>query len=525
METHKSKQAKRKKKESASAANIGSRRTVSSLREDSQIREENSSIPEEDSSIKEEVSSIHKDVSTIREESLIREENSSYPEEDSSIKEEVSSICEDSLIREENSSIPEEDSSLSEEDSSLSEEDSSISEDGPPICEVIAKVISPEVICGATLLGKMTHVQRVQRHLQIAAIPVMTQLWIPGTRDPDTGGPSRTHIAELPESCLLRVFFYLDEAQLGRVARTCTTWRRIAYDCSLWTRVDLRRYQDKIDELRLTKIIQSRMSPLLYKLNLSGLTLSPRVFRLLAKECKKLRVLSLESSTFVEQFEDAVNSFPRNLDYLDIRHTTGDKSAFKIIALTLQGVRCLGLNDEIIKSSQDKSENLEKMFSGFSATKILEFSYCTKLSDDMVGHLAAFGLRLESLCLRRCNSIIGKSLPLLINSCTLLTSLVLDGTSIDDDALMSVPWENSIISDVDLSWCRHLTEVGLCAILPKLSRLRYLRIVFIVANFPMEFDKLNNNMIMKSAVNSCVDRWPTPMRMRKLALESVMSWK
>ena len=83
---------------------------------------------------------------------------------------------------------------------------------------------------------------------------------------------------------------------------------------------------------------------------------------------------------------------------------------------------------------------------------------------------------LKSLCLRRCNNIQGESLPVLIDNCSSLTSLVLDGTSVSDEAVTPVRWERSIITEVDLSWCRNITQDGLKSMLPRCRFLRYLRL-------------------------------------------------
>ena len=109
------------------------------------------------------------------------------------------------------------------------------------------------------------------------------------------------HIQDFPDTLMLLIFSFLSEADLCRVAQACRSWRFIAYDSSLWKSVSLKRFH-KLNEMCLIKVIRSRMVPLLYKLNLGGFTLSPRVFHVLVKHCPRLKVLCLESATFVEDF-------------------------------------------------------------------------------------------------------------------------------------------------------------------------------------------------------------------------------
>ena len=109
------------------------------------------------------------------------------------------------------------------------------------------------------------------------------------------------HIQDFPDTTMLLIFSFLGEADLCRVAQACRSWRLIAYDSSLWKSVNLKRFH-KLNEICLIKLIRSRMVPMLYKLNLGGFTLTPRVFQVLVKHCPQLRVLCLESATFVEDF-------------------------------------------------------------------------------------------------------------------------------------------------------------------------------------------------------------------------------
>lgn len=282
-------------------------------------------------------------------------------------------------------------------------------------------------------------------------------------------------IKTLPDTVLLKVFSYLPEEQVCKVASVCEAWKRVAYDSSLWESVDLRRFHTSLDEIRLTRLIRSRMIPLLQKLNLGGLSLSPRVFQILTKDCPKLKVLCLESVTFLENFNATENCFPVGLSTLDLRHSSGDESAFQVIAQNVRDVENLGLSDHYI-TSLIASNDIETMFPRLSNVRVLEFSYCVALTDTMMVNIALYCKSIRSICLRRCNTFQGASLAPLIESCPLLTSLVLDGTCVSDSALRAVDWEDSALTEVDLSWCRHLSPEGLKSMLPHLPKLRYLRL-------------------------------------------------
>lgn len=292
---------------------------------------------------------------------------------------------------------------------------------------------------------------------------------------PKSSVSSQTSVMELPETTLLKIFSLLSEEQVCNVACVCHEWKRVAYDSSLWKSVDLRRFHTALEERSLARLICARMTPLLFKINLGGLSLTSRVFKLLANECPKLKVLSLESVTFLKKFASSGKTFPLGLETLDLRHSSGDSSAFTAIAKAIDGIESLGVSDQFLTSLLS-SNDLEEMFPKLAKSKVLEFSYCTTLTDTMMGYVATHCPLLESLCLRRCNTFHGASLPVLLTSCPLLTSLVLDGTAVTDGSLRAADWTNSSITELDLSWCRHLSHEGLKSILYRLTNLRYLRL-------------------------------------------------
>ena len=282
-------------------------------------------------------------------------------------------------------------------------------------------------------------------------------------------------VCDLPETIVLKVFSYLDENQLCKVAAVCTNWRRIAYDSSLWTRVDLRRYNSRVDNLRLIKLIRTRFAPLLTSLNLGSFTVSPQVFQAMCKYCPKLTIMGLEGVTFVNNFNVSSQSFPQGLKKLDIRHARGDVTAFRKIAQSLKGIECLGLSDELFDCLERELE-LEPLFRKFENIQVLEFSYCCLMNDEMIMLIGSYCTMLKSLCLRRCNNVRGRSLAHLLRNCIALTSLVLDGTGLTNLNILEIPWEDTTVQELDLSWCRHINQDGLSFMLPRLPKLRYLRL-------------------------------------------------
>ena len=282
-------------------------------------------------------------------------------------------------------------------------------------------------------------------------------------------------MADLPDTVLLRIFACLTKPQLCQAALVCSAWCRLAFDASCWVSTDLRQFRHRMDDTKLARLIRTRFAPMLKRLDLSGFTLNVRVLQILTKHCPGIKVLCLRNAAFVGDFTDCTDSFPSAVEKLDIRHCCGSPSAFRAIARRLRSTTCLGVSAELFESLLPHVEARD-VFIQLNNMRVLEFSYCTALTDEMVGLIAECCPSLEALCMRRCDQISGTTLNDLIDSCPSLTSLVLDGTSLSDSTVRAVGWERSGLRELDLSWCRHITRHGLKFVIPRLRQLRYLRL-------------------------------------------------
>lgn len=95
-------------------------------------------------------------------------------------------------------------------------------------------------------------------------------------------------IHQLPESILLRIFRFLSLKDLGHASMVSTKWRRIAYDHSLWRDADLRGL-DLTTEKSLTLI--NRIYSNVFRINLSGCTLTVSLITAIAERCVNLKSL------------------------------------------------------------------------------------------------------------------------------------------------------------------------------------------------------------------------------------------
>jgi hypothetical protein len=102
-------------------------------------------------------------------------------------------------------------------------------------------------------------------------------------------------IGHLPDKIMIEIFSYLKLSDVCRIARVCKTWRLLAYDGRLWSRVSLRPdfnglHVQNIDAL--VGLISVRFGPTLRYIELSAELVTPNVLHELANRWRNLHSFS-----------------------------------------------------------------------------------------------------------------------------------------------------------------------------------------------------------------------------------------
>jgi len=279
---------------------------------------------------------------------------------------------------------------------------------------------------------------------------------------------------------MLKIFSNLSQPELCHIALVCKHWLWLVYDSELWKYVDLSRFK-KISEAELVNLIQARLSPLLKTLNLSNCEITPIVLHELTDNCQQLGTLVLHNSKFkVDEseetsLEEIVKKLPvpDKLVRLDIRNLNG---GYQFVHALLQAhdmsqLKCFGFgNSCYCPTFCDFQSTFHKM----NSLCILECVDCEFLNDEKLQVIADNLLLLESISLKKCRKINGATLKYLLENAKNLTSLNLSDTNISDEALINCTWNNCIVQELDLSFCDHLTNVGLTESITNCSKLKYL---------------------------------------------------
>lgn len=129
-------------------------------------------------------------------------------------------------------------------------------------------------------------------------------------------------VDSLSEKCLLHVFSYIHQRDLGILARVCKKWRLLAYNNQLWKVVCLRPeynglHVNSFDNLMA--LINVRFGATLRYIELPCELVTPPILHELSNKCPSLRYMTIDFSNAMQlhDFND-LNFFPCNLRSLCI---------------------------------------------------------------------------------------------------------------------------------------------------------------------------------------------------------------
>lgn len=284
----------------------------------------------------------------------------------------------------------------------------------------------------------------------------------------------------LPESVLLKIFSYFRISELVRVSRVNSDWRRVAYDKHLWQEVSLGKYSQNVTDLTLRKLITNVFSIRLRYLCLTKINMSSGTLHLLRNNCPGLKTLILENATFYESYKKfpEIDYFPRNLKELNIAHSIGDGSIYRNIMKSFESdtLERLAVCDGFLELfSENRSTFLNFFLRQRLSLKVLQFSFCKEVSDFLLTQILICCKNVRSLNVHRCPNVKRDSLKSISDISPSLRSLALNGAMIRDEFFKNINWKRCLLVELDLSWCRHITEDALLQTLPEINQfLRYL---------------------------------------------------
>lgn len=313
-------------------------------------------------------------------------------------------------------------------------------------------------------------------------------------------------VFSLDEGTLLKIFSFLPLRDLLSACQVCRLWYRLSFDFLLWRSTDLRRFSKCLnDPIKFQALAINRLAEKINCVDLSGFILTEESIRVLATQCKKLRVLKLKSVTFAQSCREARGKetmlFPKHLDCLDIRFSHGNPRVYRAIGKELSNVKWLGLCDAFFQTLL-ADEKLETTIDSMKHLRKLDVSHCLTLKDSALT-LFTRCRKLEVLSVRRCSFLSGTFIDNFITSCTKLRTLILDGISLEDETLQKVSWRSApSLKHLELGWCPFITPAGLKSALPQIARIQSLDYLGLCAIGDEK--ALNDNILFELGVSlSC----------------------
>lgn len=148
----------------------------------------------------------------------------------------------------------------------------------------------------------------------------------------------------LPDDIWLKVFTFLSQRELLRIALVCRTWNRLSRDSSLWSHLDLEPLANSLGSNVMQRLINTMFAPLGKHLSLNKNLVTTEILQGLFEHCCRLESLSLNdcrfhsSGAWFELRPDQVDK----LTFLDLRNASGFASGVEDIFKKAYNLKYLG---------------------------------------------------------------------------------------------------------------------------------------------------------------------------------------
>ncbi|KAK3096130.1 hypothetical protein FSP39_023545 [Pinctada imbricata] len=280
--------------------------------------------------------------------------------------------------------------------------------------------------------------------------------------------PSLT-IHKIPEKLLLHAFSFLRLQDLATVAQVCKKWRILAYDSRLWTSVSLRPEYGGLHVNQLETfmaLIGMRFGTTLKYVELPCELITSPILHELANKCPNMKYMTLDfaSAMQLHDFND-LNAFPCNLRSLciclsEVIFLEGFMRRIYSCLSSLEVLHLIGTFEMSTEAEEDIYEviNIGKIKAHTPNLRVVNMYGITFIDDTHIELLTSNCIHIECLALNFCLRVKGASFKTLVQRCKKLKSLLLQHTGIDDQNMMAVPWETSVISELDLTSTELSTE-------------------------------------------------------------------
>jgi hypothetical protein len=293
-------------------------------------------------------------------------------------------------------------------------------------------------------------------------------------------------INSLPDRVLVRILSFLRPNEILKCSLVCKHWHKIVQNPKLWRLLRLRSdFEDSIhihNYDHFMYLLSNRFSQGLEYIELPVDFITPTMLHELSNKCNHLKYLTLDFSAAMQlqDFND-LNVFPCNLKMItiylsEVIFLEGFMRRIYGSLASLEQLHLIGT----LESSNDPDETYETInvakLKGFVPNlRIINLYGMTFIEDFHIEALASACIHLECISLNYCSKFKGYSLKNALNRCKKMNTLLLQNTSIEDNAIKAVEWEQTVIHELDLT-STDLNENIICNILCRLNKITYLSV-------------------------------------------------
>lgn len=292
----------------------------------------------------------------------------------------------------------------------------------------------------------------------------------------------------LSDEVILRIFSHLPHKETLRISTVCKRWHKIASDSRLWSQVSLR---PEISGLHVTNadlladVIGQRFGSSLKYIELPIELITHTILHELASKCPNLNQILLDFSTAMQLHDfNALYSFPTKLHTIciclsEVIFMEGFMRKIYNFINGLEVLHLIGTYERAVEHSEEESEeiyeviNIHKLKAAVPNLRVINLFGINFIDDSHVEAFASSCTDLEYLGLNFCSKFTGSSLPILLQKCKRLTSLMMQQTMLQDEHVMSVEWDKTNLRELDITGTE-LAESTLIYLLTRIPSLRYL---------------------------------------------------
>ncbi|KAI9019258.1 hypothetical protein CLU79DRAFT_759400 [Phycomyces nitens] len=281
------------------------------------------------------------------------------------------------------------------------------------------------------------------------------------------------YFTQLPDELQIKILGGLPIRDLLKATTVCHAWRRLAYDGSLWTSIDISLFYKVIPEDQLVQLAVNAGTFLKF-INLRGCThLTGHGLRSLAVACPNIQVVYLKDCRNVSTA--SIGFFLQNTPSVCVLDLSGLDSVsdgiLQIIGSHLPTLEKLNVG----WCRKISGKGIPAIAEGCTMLRHLKLNGCTNLDDRAMQSLGELP-NLTHLCLSSCVSLNDTLLlKFLSRSTAPLTRLNLSSCArLSDTSLCNLALHSTKLTHLELSGCTLLTDHGFCFLAPRITGLVHL---------------------------------------------------